>query len=82
MKFTFRDYQVKNDLIKRLVPLNANSLAKGEVRVFCGNTPLIGQDSFNLPRATTPQQTITNLAHSETKDLSKSCPYFYSFTKC
>lgn len=34
MKFTFRDYQVKNDQIKRLVPLNANSLAKGEVRVF------------------------------------------------
>ena len=81
MKFTFRDYQVKNDLIKRLVPLNANSLAKGEVRVFLWQ-PLIGQDSFNLPRATTPQQTITNLAHSETKDLSKSCPYFYSFTKC
>lgn len=34
MKFTFRDYHVKNDLIKKLVPLNANPLAKGEVRVF------------------------------------------------
>lgn len=44
MKFTFRDYQVKNDLIKRLVPLNANSLAKGEVRVF------LWQHTFNRSR--------------------------------
>lgn len=34
MKFTFSDYYVKNDSIKELVPLNANPLAKGEVRVF------------------------------------------------